>query len=341
MISPLLLNVALHGLEEAAGVRYHHAGAHAGEVRAGSPILIRYADDFVVCCHTRQQAEQVKARLAEWLTPRGLTFNEDKTNIAHLTEGLDFLGFNVRHYQTGKLLIKPSKQAVRRLRERLATEMRTLRGSNAAAIIARLNPIIRGWTAYYRTVVSSRIFSSLDAYLWRLVYKWASHSHRNKPKKWIIARYFGKFNKFRNDHWVFGDHDSGAYLDRFSWTKIVRHQLVRSAASPDDPAQADYWATRRRRVKPPLDGYTLHLLARQDGHCPLCGNPLLSPEQPPQSPYEWERWWLHVTRRAITHDYLVHHGRPGTPDDTRTRLVHASCRRRKPAHQPRTPQRLA
>ena len=71
IISPLLLNIALHGLEEAAGVRYR-TGTHAGELRAGFPALVRYADDLVVCCHSRQQAEQVKARLARWLEPRGL-----------------------------------------------------------------------------------------------------------------------------------------------------------------------------------------------------------------------------------------------------------------------------
>ena len=142
-ISPCLLNVALHGLEEAAGVRYRTRGTRAGEVMPGSPVAVRYADDVVVLCHSQEQAAQVKAQLAEWLAPRGLAFNEDKTKIVHLSEGFDFLGFNVRRYRA-KLLIKPSKAAVRRLRERLAAEMRTLRGGNAMAVIARLNPIIRG-----------------------------------------------------------------------------------------------------------------------------------------------------------------------------------------------------
>ena len=119
-ISPLLLNVALHGLEEAAGVRYIATGANAGNLKAGSPAAIRYADDLVVCCQSRQQAEQVNAGLAGWLAPRGLAFNEDKTQIVEASQGFDFLGFNVRRYPNGKLLIKPAKQAVRRFRERLA-----------------------------------------------------------------------------------------------------------------------------------------------------------------------------------------------------------------------------
>ena len=90
--SPLIMNVALHGLEEAAGVRYQASGRNAGDTVPGCPVVVRYADDLVACCHSRQQAEQVKARLAAWLAARGLVFNEDKTKIVHLTEGFDFLG---------------------------------------------------------------------------------------------------------------------------------------------------------------------------------------------------------------------------------------------------------
>src|SRR5262249_21168460 len=167
-ISPLLLNVALHGLEEAAGVRYLASGA----TRADSPVVIRYADDLVALCPSKQQAQQVQARLAEWLAPRGLAFNQDKTTVVHLDDGLDFLGFGVRRYR-GKLLIKPSKAAVRRIRRRLADEMRRLRGSNVQAVLAAVVPIVRGWPAFYRGVVSKQVFTSLDDYMWRLTYKWA------------------------------------------------------------------------------------------------------------------------------------------------------------------------
>jgi len=205
-------------------------------------------------------------------------------------------------------------------------------------------------------VVSSEIFTALDHYLWKLTYKWAKRTHCGKPKRWVAHRYFGKFDKFRNDHWVFGnragadERGSVPHLVKFAWTPIVRHQMVTGTASPDDPDLAGYWATRRQRVKPPLDSYTLRLLTRQDGICPLCGEPLLHAGQPPQSPDQWEQWWLHVTRKAIAASYLTHHGRPGPRRDDQTRLVHASCQRglqarqrRKPEQQPRpaTPSRLA
>src|ERR1019366_5992531 len=95
VVSPLLLNVALHGMEEAAGVRYVPSGVHAGMTVAGTPVVVRYADDLIALCVSREQADEVRARLAAWMAPRGLAFNEEKTRVVHLDEGCDFLGFNV------------------------------------------------------------------------------------------------------------------------------------------------------------------------------------------------------------------------------------------------------
>ncbi len=319
----------------------------AGKTRAGSPVAVRYADDVVVLCHTQEQAAGQGAA-GGVAGARGLAFNEDKTRIVHLSEGFDFLGFNVRRYRC-KLLIKPSQgghqagPGTARVRNahpaRRATRWRSS---------PRLNPIIRGWAAYYRGVVSSRLFGA-----WIITCgtsptsgpHGATTTSRNAGSS---RRYFGKFNKFRNDHWVFGDRDSGAYLVKFSWTAIERHVPVKGAASPDDPALASYWAERRKKVKPPLDRYTLRLLSRQDGLARSAETTCSSADQPPQSPEQWERWWLQVTRKAIAASYLTHNGRPGPADDDQTRLVHASCQRalharqrRKPPLQPATPSRLA
>jgi RNA-directed DNA polymerase len=132
---------------------------------------------------------------------------------------------------------------------------------------------------------------------------------------------------------VFGDPDRSlgdrreniACLVKFAWTPIVRHTLVTGRASPDDPDLTRYWVERRRKVKPALDSYNLRLLAKQDGRCPLCGDHVLTADQPPQSPSGWERWWLGVVKRAIAADYLTHCGRAARSDETH--LVHASCHR--------------
>jgi RNA-directed DNA polymerase len=312
-------------MEQAAGVRYRQTGVHAGDAVQGSTVLIRYADDLVALCHTRHEAEQVKARLAEWLAPRGLTFNEDKTRVVTLDEGFDFLGFTVRR-QAGKLLIKPSKAALSRIRERLRTEMRALRGANALAVLGRLNPIIRGWAAYYRTVVSSEAFNALDKYLWRLTYKWAKFGHPNKSRHWVVNRYFGEFDRSRRDRWVFGDRDSGAYRTKFAWTSIVRHRMVKGGSSPDDPSLAQYWADRRRKgVPPPLDQLSLRLLKMQAGRCPCCGDLLLHADHPPQTPIQWEQW-VRVTGKALRKQSLLFRKRDGSDETSSLRLVHAKCR---------------
>jgi RNA-directed DNA polymerase len=326
VISPALMNVALHGLEKAAGTRYHTNASQAGWTVASAPVLVRYADDFIVACHSQRQVEQVKAQLTQWLAPRGLALNEDKTSIRHASAGFDFLGFAIRRYPNGKLIIKPSTAAIRRIRERLRRVFREMRGATPGALIRRLNQIVSGWAAFYRTVVSSKVFSALDDYVWKLAYKWATRRHRNKPKKWIAARYFGRFHPTRTDRWIFGDRDSGVYLRKFSWTKIVRHQMVPGGASPDDPALADYWAKRRRKHRPPLGEHTVRLLHRQQARCPLCRDYLLHADHEPTSPQEWEQWFRAV-RKAITKQALeiVEPGRHDTPDRNPTRLVHRHC----------------
>jgi RNA-directed DNA polymerase len=327
VISPVIMNVALHGMEQAAGVRYWEGGATLRAV-PGTPVLVRYADDLAVLCATRAQAEQVKERLAGWLEPRGLHFNEAKTRIVHLSQGFDFLGFSIRRYPNGKLLTKPSKEAMRRIRERLSNEATAMRGANADALIARLNPIITGWAAYYRIGVSKRAYGTLDAHLWRLAWKWANFSHPNKPRRWIITRHFGMFNPARQDKWVLGSRDTGFYLRKFAWTKIVRHRMVAGRASPDDPALTGYWQQRRRRDRLPVDPATWHLLRRQRGRCPLCRGLLLHADFQPQSPEEWQQWHT-VTRKAIRKHAIDSVTDLGTPDGrVAYHLIHAHCRRR-------------
>ena len=246
----------------------------------------------------------------------------------HLDHGVDFLGFNIRRYRN-KLLIKPSKAAVKRIRARLTAEMRALRGHNAQMVLIRLNPIIRGWSAFYRHCVSARVFNALDNHVWKLTDKWARFTHPHKGRRWIVSRYFGAFHPSRRDRWVFGDRDSGAYLVKFAWTAITRHTLVKGWASPDDPALADYWAARRRRGRPPLGRARSRLIRMQRGRCPLCGQLLLHAEVEPQHPDEWEQW-ITATAKAIRHQAIIVDPGPESLGHTAFRLIHTHCRGRHP-----------
>jgi hypothetical protein len=153
---------------------------------------------------------------------------------------------------------------------------------------------------YYRSAVASEAFASLDSYLWRLSYKWALRSHRNKTRYWVAAQHFGMFNRSHQNRWVFGDRSSGAYMLRFSWTRIVRHQMVPGRASPDDPDLGEYWARRRQRT-PPLGGRSLNLFRGQHGRCAACGALLVdvdgdaglpewSTRSPPLATWSARRW---------------------------------------------------
>lgn len=142
-----------------------------------------------------------------------------------------------------------------------------------------------------------------------------------------MNRYFGAFNKSRRDRWVFGDRESGTYLTKFAWTKIVRHQLVKGRSSPDDLALTQYWADRRRKGSLlPVDRTSQRLLFKQRGRCPLCQGLLLHAEHAPQSPREWEQW-LTTTRKAVAKHYLTLR-EDGMPDKSTLRLIHAQCHRR-------------
>ncbi len=281
VVSPLLANIALHGMEEALGVKYNCRGQLIGK-RA----VVRYADDFVCFCETREDAEQVQKILVEWLKERGLTLSEEKTRIVHLTEGFDFLSFNIRHYpapQTArsgwKLLIKPSKEAVLDVRKNLKDLWNKAKGGNVQAILSKLNPVIRGWANYFRIAVAKEIFGKLDSWMFHKADSYTKHTHRNKPKGWRHRKYWGRFNLERQDYWTFGDKQTGAYLLKFSWFPIERHTLVKGTASPDDPRLKDYWTKRQAAKGKDLTISKQKLAKRQKGRCPECGESLFNDEE--------------------------------------------------------------
>jgi RNA-directed DNA polymerase len=278
VISPLLLNVALHGMEAALGVRLDRRGQITGN-RA----MVRYADDFLVFCESEEDARTVRDKvLPPWLAERGLTLSEEKTRIVHLTEGFDFLGFNVRHFpclkttRTGmKLLTRPSKKAVARLREKVRAVWLALVGQRVRAVLAHLNPIIRGWANFFRVGVAYRTFKSLDDWMYRREIRYVKRRHPNKPQTWWTEVYWGPLNPQRDDSWVFGDKRTGHFLLKFKWFNIVRHELVRGTASPDDPDLRDYWWSRRKINVRHLSPADVLLAESQDWRCPVCGMNLI------------------------------------------------------------------
>lgn len=271
MISPLLANIALHGMSDAL---------------QGLGTVVRYADDFVVACETQEQAEETIDRLIPWLAERGLTLSEEKTQIVHIKDGFDFLGFNIRQYDTPgykkrgvTLLIKPSRESVKRIRARLREEWLALRGHNVGAVVKRLNPIIRGWANYYRPYVSYKTFQALDDWMFPREVRYVKHTHPKKPKYWTQARYWGNLHRKRSDNWVFGNKHTGVALLKFSWFNIQRHTLVKGAASSDDPALTEYWVARQPKRASALSPSQEKIAQRQGYVCERCGDWLLNDEE--------------------------------------------------------------
>ncbi len=248
VISPLLANIALHSMEAALGVRYDNAGGIISR-RA----VVRYADDFVVFCESRRDAEETLETLRTWLAERGLTLSEEKTRIVQSTEGFDFRGFTIclrktPRTRTGyRLRVTPSKDAERALRKRLKELWLRLAGHPIDVVLAGLNPLIRGWASYFRIGRCGPAFRRLDDWMYRRTRHWARQWHRRKPKGWLTRQYWGAFKPGSSARWVFGDKRTGRYLLRFAWFTLHKHILVRGTASPDDPRLRTYWAARLAR----------------------------------------------------------------------------------------------
>lgn len=251
VVSPLLANVALHGMESALSVTRDCNGAIRGP-RA----VVRYADDFVVFCESPEDAKECVLTLQRWLADRGLQLSEEKTKLVHLRDGFDFLGFNVRHYRDRrtpsgqKLLITPSRRSVEKVKEKLRAVWWQGCSLPLPVLIHRLNPIVRGWANYFRVYVASKTFNCLDSWMFHAQVRFVKRRHPKKRMDWSVPRYWGRLHPGRADRWVFGMPTHGLYVEKFSWTAIRRHVLVRSTASPDDPQLRDYWAKRADRQRP-------------------------------------------------------------------------------------------
>ena len=282
LVSPLLANIALHGMEQSLGIKYDKRGQIIG-----NRIVIRYADDFVCLCETQEDAQVVIEHLNKWLGTRGLKLNQDKTKIAHITEGFDFLGFNVKHYRDNsrksgyKLLIKPNRQAIKNIKLKIKQEWLKHQACDVITIVAKLNPIIRGWANYYKIGVSRKIFESLDAWMHKRARRYAKRMHPKKKDAWRKDRYFGRFNLDRNDKWIFGDFKSGIHLLKFTWFKIKRHVLIPGLSSPDDPnPEVQQWfKEKRKRQSQNCKSSVQRLANKQNFVCPRCKESLFNGEQ--------------------------------------------------------------
>jgi RNA-directed DNA polymerase len=287
VMSPLLANVALHGMEEIA---------RAGFAKSGSvekPIVVRYADDFVILHSDQAELQKVAERVTTWLAEMGLQLSPKKTRTTHTLDrcegnvGFDFLGYTVRQFRVGKThtgkntnrkplgfktIIRPSKEAISRHTQEIGRKLRELRNAPQEGVISELNPIIRGWCNYHRWVVCSKAFSLCQYRVHTQLARWGQARHPGKTKAWVRKKYqkridgqnrFGLFIKEKEGNslpiYVRGHEDTQAE----DWVK------VRGEASPYD-GNLLYWA-KRLKQHPLANSDKAKLLKIQRWQCPRCG----------------------------------------------------------------------
>ena len=311
IISPTLANMALDGLE---ALLAEHFGAKGSKRRRKTKVgLVRYADDFIVTGISKELLEQeVKPLIEVFLATRGLKLSPEKTCVTHVNHGFDFLGWTVRKFGT-KVLIKPSRKNTKAFLDKCRGIIKASNGVAQEYLIWQLNPVIRGWVNYHKHQVASDAFASVDAALWKSLWKWARRRHNNRRRRWIARRYW---HTVGNRQWTFAVPTAGVEagekavsLTYASDTRIKRHIKVKAEANPFDPAWEVYFEElSRKRMEDSLRHRRRinTLYARQKGKCLQCMN-------------------------LITHDtgWHVHHLIPrvqGGPDTLENLvLLHPNC----------------
>jgi len=200
ILSPLLANIALSVIDDHFDTTWAaHANATARmrhRQRGGATYrLVRYADDFVVLVHgTRAHAEALWEQMSDLLAPMGLRLAPDKTQVVHLDEGFDFLGFRIqRHIQKGGtrsyVYSYPSRKSVQTMRRKLKAATKRITHQPADQLFKQVNPMVRGWAQYFRHSAASQAYATIGNYLWWRVWTWLLHKHPRTGKRAIWAQY--------------------------------------------------------------------------------------------------------------------------------------------------------
>jgi len=242
VISPVLANMTLDGLEKALAEAFPQAQKKRLKMN-----MVRYADDFIITGNSKEWLQdEVMPVVVNFLAERGLTLSPEKTRITHITEGFDFLGWNMRKYN-GKLVIKPSKANIHAHLKKVREIIKGSKAIKQINLIRQLNPVLRGWANYHSHMVAKKTFGYVDAQVWSMLWRWSTRRHPNKGARWVKCKYF-KTRGSRN--WLFAaeDEKQGRKEIRLlseSDTPIRRHIKIKAEANPYDQKWEKYFDARR------------------------------------------------------------------------------------------------
>lgn len=249
--SPTLAVMALSGLERKL---VSEKEKHWNKKKIN---MVSYADDFIITAASEAiMREKVIPTLEKALDAVGLQLSPEKTKLTSIHEGFDFLGFNIRKYASGKLLIKPAKANIQKFLEEIKEIIKKGTALPTEKLIYRLNQKIVGWTNYYRGSVASKAFSKIDHEIFLALKRWGLKRHARKGKRWIMRKYF---TSLHFDNWRFHCYVTDKegvrkplFLKRASDTRIRRHKKIEGKANPFDPRYKEYLSNENPRGKPEL-----------------------------------------------------------------------------------------
>jgi len=284
VLSPLLANIALHGMGKRIEQAYPKKHLRNKDKRTwfSSPKLIRYADDFVILHEDITVVQGCREIISEWLKDMGLELKPSKTRLVHTLNkyegqepGFDFLGFHIQQYKMGKYqssrgfktFITPSQEKIKVHYEQIAEVFEAHKAAPQEVLITRLNPLIRGWAKYYSTVVSKETYTKLDYLMYQKIKRWGKRRHPHKSAGYVINKYCQRIG---NNNWAFACKKGEEFLRLIYHveTPIVRHTKVKSSSSPYD-GNLVYWSSRMGK-NPEMPHRVSKLLKHQKGKCAHC-----------------------------------------------------------------------
>jgi hypothetical protein len=295
VISPLLANIALHGMENhmkewicsktwVTNTKYRLSKT----AKRQSLSIIRYADDFVIIHQNKLIIEEAKEEIKQWLKngPQ-LELNETKTSIKNSNEGFNFLGFScitVRRGNRNRLKIYPSKDSQKRLLLKVRTIIQKNKSSSTYNLISQLNPLIIRWANYFKYSECTYVFSKQSYLIHQKIRAWCFRRDTRNGRQTIKERYFpsGKTYTFNGtkhvDNWVLAGKEKDKngvlrenYLPQMSWVKSENWIKIKGDASPYNGDNV-YWR-KRTMNKGTFNLRQRKLIRAQKGYCPWCNTP--------------------------------------------------------------------
>lgn len=331
IISPLLSNIALHGMEQYLKDWYaneHYPTMEGADKRIANRdrkrqlAVVRYADDFVVIAPTLNTIQEAQTKVEEFLRTVGLELSSEKTNLRHSTDGFQFLGFQlicIKSQQKSYLKIHISTKSKQRLLTKVSKIIHTNRSASAYSLCKQISPVLIGWANYFRYCQCNADFEQINYAVYGMIRAWV---FRRKSKGLasrtaLKNKYFpeGKTYKFQGkeykDNWVlYGTtttprgETKEAFLPKITWVASASHVKIKGTKSPFD-GDIVYWGEQVPRQFG-MNDKVVNLVKKQQGACGICGHQF------------WPECRIEV-------DHIIPRAAGGTDSWENLQAVHRSC----------------